>query len=124
MSLREKALGMNRQGIRFMTGRDKGDVKNLLGKIVNVMDFDFITGTDGKYLVFIVKEDEDNFYFGASVMTEKFLEFTSFDKEEIRTAGIQIRLTEQKNKKGNRTYQNIEFYPDVNFVETNEDLPF
>lgn len=112
MSLREKAMGMNSgQGISFMEGRSKGDVKSLNDIIITVKDYAFLTGDDGEYLVFIIEGDEGHFYFGASVMTDNFKEFTAEDKAELQKEGLPVRLSEKKNKKGNRTYQACEFYP-------------
>lgn len=112
MSLKSKAKSMNSgKGIMFMEGREKGNVKSLNGKIVEVIDYDFLTGDNGKYIVFIIRQDTKHFYFGASVMTENFLEFTPEEKEEIQMQGIPIMLEDKQNRKGNRTYQNIIFYP-------------
>mgnify|MGYP004702745727 CR=1 FL=1 len=112
MSLREKATAMNGgQGIDFMDGRTKGDVKSLNGKIVEVNDYSFLKGDDGDYVVFTTKQDPDHFYFGAMVMTDNFKKFTEADKLEIQKDGIPVMFEEKKNKKGNRTYQAITFYP-------------
>ena len=113
MSLREKATEMNQgKGIPFMEGRTKGDVKSILGCEVTVVGYGFINGDDGDFIVFEIKEDEKVFYFGNSVMTEKFKEFTKEERAEIETDGLPIRITEVNNKKGNIKYQNIEFYPE------------
>lgn len=113
MSLKDKAKRMNAgQGIPFMEGREKGDVKDLYGKIVTVREYGFIQGDDGPYLVFIVEEDEKNFFFGASVITQNFEEFDDEDKAELRKSGLPIKLDERDNKKGTRKYQAVEFYPE------------
>lgn len=129
MSLKNKAKSMNSgQGIMFMEGREKGNVKSLNGKIVEVVDYNFINGDSGKYLVFIIRQDTKNFYFGASVMTENFLSFTPEDKEEIQMQGIPIMLEDKKNRKGTRTYQNCIFYPGeeevAEWIPTDDDIPF
>lgn len=111
MSLQDKARGMNNEGIPFMDGREKGNVKELNDKIVVVVDYGFIRGSDGQFVVFIIKGDETQFYFGATVMSEKFEQFDLEDKKEIQKFGIPLLLTETLNKKGNRTYQSCEFYP-------------
>jgi hypothetical protein len=114
MSLKDKAMSMNGgNGIDFMDGRTKGDVKSLNDQTVTVIDFAYLTGDDGAYIVFIIKEDKEHFYFGASVMTGNFQEFTADEVEEIKAVGIPVKLYEKKNKKGNRTYQAIEFYPEL-----------
>lgn len=112
MSVREKAEKMNSgKGIEFMEGRTKGNIKDLLDTVVTVKDFAFLTSDDGKYVVFIIDGDEDNFYFGATVMTQNFLEFEAGEIEEIKECGLPILLYEKKNKKESRTYTAIEFYP-------------
>lgn len=114
MSLWAKATAMNGgQGIDFMDGRKKGEVKELNGKIVEVIDYDFLKGDDGDYIVFITRQDPVHFYFGAMVMTDNFKKFDEADKKEIQKEGIPIFLEEKKNKKGNRTYQAITFYPEA-----------
>lgn len=123
MSLKDKAKAMNGgQGIRFMDGRSKGDVKSLNGHTVTVEDYAFLNGDDGDYVVFIIKEDPAHFYFGATVMTDNFKEFTAEEKSEIQKDGLPLRLSERKNKKGNRTYQAVEFYPET--PDEDGDLPF
>lgn len=118
MSLREKATLMNSgKGIEFMTGRTKGNVSDLYNKEVVVEKFDFLTGDDGKYLVFTVKGNETEFFFGATVMTQNFEEFTNDDIIEIATAGLPILLNEKKNKKGTKTYTAITFYPTADDIK-------
>ena len=113
MSLKDRAKSLNGgKGISFMEGREKGDVKSIIGCEVTVRDYGFIHGDDGEYIVFIIYEDDKKFFFGNTVMTEKFKEFNVAEKAEIVQDGLPIRITEQRNKKGNRTYQNVEFYPE------------
>ena len=113
MSLKDKAKAMNGgQGIAFMDNREKGDIKSLNGKIIEVVDYSFLSGDDGDYVVFITRQDPKNFYFGASVMTDNFKSFTAEDKEEIQREGIPVMLQDKKNKKGTRTYQDCVFYPE------------
>ena len=117
MSLKDRAKSLNGgKGISFMEGRDKGDVKSIIGTEVTVKDYGFINGDDGEFIVFMIDEDEKQFFFGNKVMTEKFKEFTAAEKAEILVEGLPIRITEQKNKKGDRTYQNVEFYPEDELV--------
>ena len=113
MSLRSRATEMNSgKGIEFMSDRVKGDVKSLNGDPVVVRDYAFLHGDDGDYVVFIIDEDPNCFYFGATVMTENFKEFTEFEKKEVQRDGLPVRFSDRKNRKGNRTYQAIEFYPE------------
>jgi len=128
MSFKDRAIGLNKKaGIKFMDGREKGTIQDLYNVPVTVIDFGFLKGLDGEYLVFIIKENKEDFYFGATVITDCFKQFTEQEKEEIQTEGLPILLSETKNRKGNRKYQTVLFYPDVEpaqQAETDEELPF
>ena len=122
MNLKNKAQGLNKKaGIKFMDGREKGTIQDLYNVPVTVIDFGFLKGLDGEYLVFIIRENKEDFYFGATVITDCFKHFTEQEKEEIQKEGIPILISETKNRKGNRKYQTVLFYPDA---ETTEELPF
>lgn len=114
MSLREKATQLNAgNGIAFMEGRTKGDFDSLAGKIVEVVDYDFLHGDDGDYIVFITKQNEKEFYFGGMVMTDNFKKFDTADKKEIQKEGIPCQFEKRKNKTGKREYMAITFYPET-----------
>ena len=118
MSLKDKMTKLNsKEGIPFMEGRTKGEIKDLLNKNVSIKDFAFLDGDDGKYVVFIVDEMKDLFFFGGTVLTNNLLEITDEEKEEVKLNGLPIKLFESTNKKG-RQYINVEYYPDT------DDLPF
>jgi len=122
MSFKDRAIGLNKKaGIKFMDGREKGTTSYLYGHIVTVTDYAFIRTEYGESLVFIIKENKDEFFFGAAVITDSFKYFSEQEKEEIQKEGLPILLSETKNKKGNRKYQTVLFYPDA---ETTEELPF
>lgn len=113
MRLKDKTKGLNGgKGIDFMEGRTKGEVKTLLGAEITVNGYGFINGKYGEVIVFKIEENDKEFFFGNNVMTDKFKEFTKEEKAEIEANGIPVRITEKKNEKGNRTYYNIEFYPE------------
>lgn len=120
MNLREKVKSLKREGIKFMEGREKGDLSDLFDKVVTVRDYDFINGDDGEYLVFIVDEDKTKFYFGGSVLTNDFKQFDDENKKELQDVGLKIKLFNKKGKKHN--------YTSVEYVEEDEtigdDLPF
>jgi hypothetical protein len=121
MSLKEKMMGLNsNEGIPFMKGRTKGEVAELLGNPVTIKDFDFLDGQDGKYVVFIVDEIADSFFFGGSVLTNNLKEITAEEKEEVKKNGLPVLMYEAKSKKTGRKYTAVKFYPD----EDGEDLPF
>ena len=120
MSLKEKMLEQNsNEGIKFMEGRTKGETAELLGKPVTIIDFDFLDGTDGLYVVFIVKEIKDSFFFGGSVLTKDLQLLNDEEAAELRKTGLPVIMYEAKSKKTGRKYISVKFYPDEA-----EDLPF
>lgn len=120
MSLKDKMMKMNsNEGIPFMKDRTKGDMKEILDKDLTIKDFDFINGTDGEYVVFIVDEIKDSFYFGGQVLTNNLKEITEEEKQEVRTSGLPVRFYEAKSK-NKRNYIGCTFYPD----EVKDDLPY
>lgn len=123
MSLREKVEGMNKgKGIEFMDGRAKGETSNLIDKEITINDYSFLKGDDREYLVFVVVEYPQLFFFGGTVLTEKFKVFDNNDREEIINEGLPAKIVQRKNRKGNREYQDIVFYPNIQRSEVN--LPF
>lgn len=97
-------------GLPFMDGKEKGEVT--LGETMTVTEYGFLNGEDGEFLVFITRENENEFYFGGSVLTQKFKDMEAIfnDKEikELLEEGIQIVLEQKKSKK-NRNYISVEF---------------
>lgn len=118
MNLREKVRSFKKEGIKFMEGREKGDLSDLFDRVVTVRDYDFISGDDGEYLVFIVDEDKNNFYFGGSVLTNDFKQFDEENKKELQEVGLPIKLFTKKGKKHNYTCVD---YPEETI---GDDLPF
>ena len=91
MGLKEKMLKMNNnEGIKFMSERTKGDIHELIGQKVTIKDYDFLTGDNGDYVVFIVDEIKDSFYFGGSVLTNNLKALSAEDKEEVRANGLPV----------------------------------
>lgn len=120
MGLKEKMLKMNNnEGIKFMSERTKGDIHELIGQKVTIKDYDFLTGDNGDYVVFIVDEIKDSFYFGGSVLTNNLKTLSEEDKEEVRANGLPVEIYEAKSK-NKRNYIGAKFYPD----EVVDDLPF
>lgn len=95
------------EGIPFMDGRQLGQLT--VGEVVTVCDYGFINGDDGEYCVFIVKEDDKNFYCGGMILTNLFKSLDQYTDEEIREVleqGIKITTEKAKSKKG-RTYTKV-----------------
>jgi hypothetical protein len=110
MSLKEKAMQMN-TGCALMVDREKGDVAELMDTAYTINDMDILTGEDGEYVVFTVKEDAKKFYFGGSVISDKLMKFSEDEKQEIRKDGLPFTVVEKKSK-NKRKYADIVFYPE------------
>lgn len=120
MSLKEKMLKKNNnEGIKFMSERTKGDIHELIGQKVTIRDFDFLSGDNGEYVVFIVDEIADSFFFGGSVLTANLKDLSIDEKEEVKVNGLPVEIYEAKSK-SKRNYIGAKFYPD----EVTDDLPF
>ena len=107
MSLKERMMSMNQnEGIPFMKGRTKGEASELIGQSVTIRDFDFLDGQDGTYVVFIVDEIGDSFFFGGSVLTNNLNTITPEEKEEVKKNGLPVLMYEAKSKKtGTKPYR-------------------
>lgn len=110
-SLKQRAKEFSVQ-LPFMDGRDKADAKELAGQVTTIVDYGFLKGDNGDYAVFIVKEHSKKFFFGGQVLTDQLqqLEAEGYH-DDIVTEGLPMLLTEKKSK-NNRTYVNVEFYPE------------
>lgn len=111
-SLRDRAKEFSVQ-LPFMDGREKGDTKDLIGQVSTITEFGFLHGDDNRdYAVFIVKERSKTFYFGGTVLTDQLqqLEAEGYH-DDIVAEGLPMLMTEKKSK-NNRSYVNVEFYPE------------
>lgn len=106
--------GITASGLPFMEGYEKGETSEILGKVVNVVDYGYMNGEDGEYVVFIIKEDDEFFYFGSTVVTSSFKKLdqvlTPETIREVMEIGLPIRLTERQSK-SKRKYIKVDFYP-------------
>lgn len=107
----EKAKGVLCNGVGFMEGREKSDLE--MNKEYTIIDFDFLSSSEGDYVVFIAKEDDNNFYFGGQVLTQKMKELKEVlsDGElyELKHHGITVKFEERKSEKSRRKYIACEF---------------
>lgn len=112
-SLRERAKDFTVL-LPFMEGKEKGDAADLLGTVNTITDYGFLANEDGEaYVAIIVKERPGKFYFGGTVLTDRMTKLHAEGYyDEIVAEGLPVLMTEKKNKKGNRSYTNIEFYPE------------
>lgn len=112
-SLKDRAKEFSVQ-LPFMEGRDKGDTKELVGQISTIKDFGFLHGDDGRdYAVFITAERSKTFYFGGTVLTDQLqqLEAEGYH-DDIVAEGLPMLMSEKRSK-NNRSYINVEFYPEA-----------
>lgn len=111
MGLKERALKMNAgKGIEFMEGRTLRSCDDIMDQEVTIRDFDFLSGDQGEYVVFIIDEDKDSFFFGSSILTDnlKKLEAEGF-YDSIVSEGLPTILSKKKSK-NKRTYVSVEFF--------------
>lgn len=111
-TLKERAIEMQAQ-LPIMKDRTKGDTDDLIGVIVDLVDYDFMNkGKEDEYVVFTVKEEPGMFFFGGQVLNERMRDL---DKDgfgdEIRKNGLPMTLTTKKSK-SNRNYTSVTFYPE------------
>lgn len=111
-SLRDRAKEFSVQ-LPFMEGREKGDTKELVGQISTIADYGFLRGDDGHdYAVFVTSERTKTFYFGGTVLTDQLAQLEAEGYHDtIVEEGLPMLLTEKKSK-NNRSYINVEFYPE------------
>lgn len=111
-SLKDRAKEFSIQ-LPFMDGREKGDVKELVGTVNTIVDYGFLKGDDDReYAVFIVKERAKTFYFGGTVLTDQLMQLEAEGYHDaIVEEGLPMLLTDKKSK-NNRSYVNVEFYPE------------
>lgn len=111
-SLKERAKEFSNL-LPFMEGREKGDLKNLIGKTVTIREYGFMTDENQEeYVCFICDEDKKNFYFGGAVLTENMKDLDSEGYgEEIFNEGLPT-LFGKKMSKSKREYTTIEFFPE------------
>ena len=97
----------------FMEGRDKGDVKELVGTVSTINEYGFLPGENAEsYAVFTVAERGKTFYFAGEVLTDRLAQLEAEGYHAaIVEEGLPILMTEKKSK-NNRTYINVEFYPE------------
>ena len=111
-SLRDRAKEFSVQ-LPFMDGREKGESKELVGQVSTISDYGFLKGDDGReYVVFIVRERAKTFYFGGTVLTDQMQQLEAEGYHDaIIEEGLPMLMTEKKSK-NNRSYVNVEFYPE------------
>jgi len=111
-SLKQKAQELSAPQLPIMEGRDKGDTDDLIGVVVTLRDFGFMSGDNGDYVVFIVDEEPKEFFFGGKVLTDDMQKMESDGYHQmIVDEGLPMVLTKKKSK-NKQTYTNVLFYPE------------
>lgn len=115
-SLKDRAVELSVNCL-LMNGRDKGELDKLIGEVVVIRDFDFLTDSENnkEYVVFIIEEDDSKFFFGGTVLTDKLKELENDDyKEEIIKDGLPCLFGKKEPKdKKKQAYTTVEFYPET-----------
>ena len=114
VELFNKIKEIGNTGIALAKGREKGDIQEILDEVVTVNNYEFGKGEQGDYVVFTIKENDTEFFFGSSVVTENFLALDNMiseeEKEELFNTGLTMSL-HQKKSKNNRKYIYNVFFP-------------
>lgn len=112
-SLKDRAHDMTVR-LPFMEGRNKSDMESLIGQIVTINEFGFMTDDtkDHQYAAFTVKEDPANFYFAGQVLTDILQTYEAEGyHQDINDDGLPVLFQKVKSKNG-RPYTNVIQYPD------------
>ena len=119
-SLKERAMEF-KYSLPFMKGRVKGELKKLHGMVSTITDYGFLADetkgeadeTKGEaYVVFIVKERANEFFFGGHVLTDQLTQLEAEGyRDSILAEGLPVLFDEKKSKNG-RNYTTVEFFPE------------
>lgn len=95
-------------GLPFMEGRTKGSLPTEMNLTLN--NYGFLKGDDGEYIVMTFKEDDTNFFFGGSVVTEKMKKIDKIvgdAKVELLQSGMEVKFVSKTSDK-KRVYIDLE----------------
>lgn len=113
---KEVAKTFEMEGIPFMQGRTLAkDFKDILGVVVKITDYGFINGDDGEYTVFIIEDNDNEFYASGKVLTqdlhtlEEQIGVEEF-KAAVKEEGLEV-LFGRKKSKNNREYTTVKLFP-------------
>lgn len=114
--VKEVAKTLEMEGIPFMEGRTLAkDFSDIQGVVVKITDYGFINGDDGEYTVFIIEDNDKEFYASGKVLTqdlhslEEQIGAKEF-KEAVKEEGIEV-LFGRKKSKNNREYTTVKLFP-------------
>ena len=113
---KEVAKTFEMEGIPFMEERTLAkDFKDILGVVVKITDYGFINGDDGEYTVFIIEDNDKEFYASGKVLTQDLHTLEEqIGEEEFKAAvkeeGLEA-LFGRKKSKNNREYTTVKLFP-------------
>lgn len=114
-SLRERAKEFSVL-LPLMEGKEKGELDSLLGQVSTINDYGFLSDREKggeAYVVFTVKERPGKFFFGGTVLTDRLSQLEAEGYHDaIISEGLPVLMKTQKNKKGDKRYTNVEFFPE------------
>ena len=111
MSIFEKVKEEMEKQANLMKGRTKGEIKELT--VYLIKDFIILKdkNTDSEYSAFIVEGNDEEFFFGGSVVTDKLKRIcdmlTDEELAELKKEGISVLFVGKKSK-NKRTYIDME----------------
>ena len=111
MSILEKVKKQMEKQANVMDGRTKGEIKELTAYLIK--DFTILKDKDtgNEYSAFIVEGNDEEFFFGGSVVTDKLKRITDLltdsELEELKKEGIPVMFVGKKSKL-KRNYMDME----------------
>lgn len=96
------------QGVPFMEGADKKDIRELVDLPIHIVDYGFIKGDNGEFAVFKIAEVDDAFYFAPTVISDN-LKTIQEDGMKDALAKIEVVIRSTTSKKG-RDYFSLEYH--------------
>ena len=112
--LKARIKQITEMGLPLMDGRVQLPSDTILGQEVTVEDYGYLNGENGEYVVITLKEYPNNFFYGATVVTQSFKELdsalTDEERLEILEEGLTFTITEKKSKNGYK-YHKMTFFP-------------
>ena len=111
MSILEKVKKQMEKQTNVMEGRTQGEIKELTAYLIK--DFTILKdkNTDSEYSAFIVEGNDEEFFFGGAVVTDKLKRITDLltdsELEELKKEGIPVMFVTKKSK-NKRNYIDME----------------
>ena len=110
MSILNKVKKQMEKQANVMEGRTKGEVKELTAYVIK--DFTILKDKeDNQYCAFIVDGNDEEFFFGGTVVTDKLIRIkemlTDEELSELKKEGLPVMFVGKKSK-NKRTYIDME----------------